>query len=106
MYNDNYTSVESIEFDWDKGNEDKNYLKHNVSQLEAEEAFFKFNIINDDAAHSSKEKRLRLLGSTDGEKVLVVIFTERAGKVRVVSARTASRKERKTYEEVKRNTKL
>jgi uncharacterized protein len=87
-------------FEWDSGNETKN-AKHKVTCRQAEEIFSNAPLwITDDVVHSAVEERARAIGMTDEGVVLVVAFTLRAGgaKIRVISARIASRKERKEYE--------
>jgi hypothetical protein len=52
-----------------------------------------------DPAHSQSEDRFIILGLSHTGKLLVVVHTERGDSIRIISARRASRKERKTYEE-------
>jgi hypothetical protein len=87
-------------FEWDKGNEQKNWLKHNVTAEEAEEPFFTDDyLILEDTPHSSKqEKRFILLGRTAQEKILFIVFTIRIEKIRIISARKADKKEVLFYE--------
>ena len=86
-------------FQWDKSNVEKNWLKHRVSPVECEQIFFNQPlIILDDPEHSIAEKRFAAFGRTDAERLLAVIFTKRAGLLRVISARDMNRKERKFYE--------
>lgn len=106
MYSNFSVSAESVEFDWDLGNENKNYLKHNVTKLEAEEVFFDFSLVDDDEKHSGDEFRRRLIGKTDDGRILTVVFVVRAGKLRVISARPADRRERSNYEKAQGNTKI
>lgn len=88
------------EFEWDRGNLTKNWDKHQVSHLESEQAFFNQPIIiQKDAIHSQSEERWFLLGKTDRERLLMIVFTVRNKKIRVISARPMSRKERKIYEQ-------
>lgn len=100
--------LKPFEFEWDKGNKDKNLKKHSVTDKEAEEVFDndpKFIIEN--IKHSIVEKRYQLWGETNNKRKLSVIFTIRDKKVRVISARNMNRKERKAYEkEVKIYTKI
>lgn len=85
-------------FDWDEGNQDKNWLKHGVSNGECEELFFNLPlIIADDTKHSELESRYYALGQTNAGRLLFLSFTIRADKVRVISARDMSRKERDIY---------
>jgi uncharacterized DUF497 family protein len=90
-------------FDWNEGNSNKNFLKHRVTMLEAEEAFFNSPlVVAEDKKHSLHEPRFHLLGKTNTERRLHVTFTLReiAGKtfIRVISSRDMSKKEREIYE--------
>ena len=87
-------------FQWDKGNIEKNLLKHNVENWECEQIFFNEPlIILDDAKHSMSERRWAAFGKTDAGRLLVVIFAKRGALVRIISARDMNRKERQFYEE-------
>jgi len=87
-------------FEWDQGNIEKNWTKHNVSPVECEQAFFNEPlIILDDSKHSALEKKYAAFGRTDTGRLLVVIFTKRSMLLRVISARDMNRRERKFYEE-------
>lgn len=87
-------------FDWDAGNTHKNVLGHNVSQAEAEEIFFHVPVLLfDDSRHSGRETRLLLHGSTNAGRLLTASFTIRAKRIRIISVRDMSRKERRLYEE-------
>ena len=89
-------------FDWDAGNERKNVRARQVSQIEAEELFFNQPlIVSPDEGHSTQEPRWHALGVTDNGRRLHVTFTFRRNntKIRIISARDMSRKERKIYEE-------
>lgn len=93
-----FTAVEG--FEWDEGNARKNADKHDVSQSEAEQMFFNLPLlIVADEKHSGDETRLHALGQTDGGRLLHVTFTVRRGRtrIRVISARDMSRKERAAY---------
>lgn len=86
-------------FEWDEGNQDKNWQEHKVNNKESEEVFFnKPLIINFDKKHSKKEKRFQVLGKTNQERKLFISFTLRNKKIRIISARDQSKKERKIYE--------
>ena len=87
-------------FQWDEGNSDKVWLRHQVTQAEAEQVFFNRPVvIADDPAHSEKEVRHFALGKTDGKRLLMVVFTIRKDQVRVISVRPMSRRERSIYDE-------
>jgi uncharacterized DUF497 family protein len=88
------------EFDWDKGNELKNWESHSVKKTEAEQVFFNHPLLVFDTYTQNDEDRFLALGVTNGGRFLTIIFTIRKKKlIRVISARDMSRKERKVYEE-------
>jgi len=88
-----------LSFIWDKGNKDKNWIKHKIKNTECEEVFFDPNKkINKDQIHSQKEERFILLGQTKKQKTLFLVFTIRHQKIRIISARVINRKEKKLYE--------
>ena len=83
-------------FEWDEGNADKNWTKHRVSPLECEQVFLNLPlVIADDPQHSQVESRYYALGQTDAGRRLFVVFTIRADRIRVISARDMNRKERR-----------
>lgn len=83
-------------FVWDKGNIDKNWRKHRVTDRECEEVFFDENKkIFKDKLHSRGEERFRIVGKTKKGRLLFVVFTIRNKKIRVISARDINRKERR-----------
>ena len=87
-------------FQWDRGNSNKNLLKHNVQNWECEQLFFnKPILVLEDPGHSVAEKRWAGFGITDSGRLRVVIFTKRDNLLRVISARDMNTKERKVYEE-------
>ena len=89
-----------IEFAWDKGNKNKNWAKHKVSNEEAEQAFFdERRKTFSDKLHSGREERFRVVGKTEQGRLLFVTFTIRKSKVRIISARDINRKELNLYEE-------
>ena len=88
-----------IAFDWDIGNKDKNWEKHKVDTKEAEEVFFNKQLkLFPDIKHSSGEQRYVALGMTNLRRKLTIIFAVRGQRVRIISARNQSNKERKQYE--------
>ena len=89
-------------FDWDEGNTRKSHEKHNVSQAEAEQAFFNDPLLLLlDEKHSIREARYHAYGKTDKDRKLHIAFTlrENSTLIRVISARDMHRKERVTYDE-------
>lgn len=88
-------------FDWDSGNSDKNWLRHRVSQLECEEVFFNRPfVVQEDILHSHYEARFYALGQTDARRRLFIVYTLRGERIRVISARDMTPRERRRYEDV------
>jgi len=95
---DNMDFTQYTGFDWDKGNAEKNWLKHGITQFECEQIFFNRPlIIAPDEAHSQKELRFYALGQTNVERPLFLVFTVRKNLIRVISARDMSRSEKEVY---------
>ncbi len=87
-------------FDRDAGNARKSAEKQGVSQQEAEEVFFNDPfLVTDEVKHSRQERRFHALGRTHSGRLFHVTFCLRFGgtKIRVISARPMSRRERKIY---------
>ncbi len=89
-----------LEFEWDNGNRDKNFIKHKVMDSECEEVLFDHlkKMLND-LLHSGSEERYVVIGKTKNKRLLFIVFTMRKHKIRVLSARDLNRKERHLYEE-------
>lgn len=88
-----------LEFEWDKGNIDKNYAKHGVTPKETEEIFLDENLkVKKDVPHSQTENRFIAIGKNSSGKVLFVVFTIRRNLIRVISSRLTNKKDRKYYE--------
>ncbi len=86
-------------FDWDAANLAKNWEKHHVTPWECEQVFFNLPlVVAEDSAHSLTEARYYVLGQTDRGRKLFQVFTIRNKKVRVISARDMSVKERRMYD--------
>ena len=87
-----------LKFIWDSDKAEKNLQKHKVSFETASLVFLDENRIEEyDAFNSKDEERYKVLGEV--EKVLVVIYTERDDRSRIISARFADKKERSEYYE-------
>ncbi|MFL5453717.1 MAG: BrnT family toxin [Myxococcales bacterium] len=89
----------AMRFEWDPNKAKRNRAKHGVSFEDAATAFgdpLSLTIFDPD--HSEHEDRFILVGSTSGGRLVVVAHTERRGVVRIVSARVATKQERRTYE--------
>ena len=90
----------SLVFQWDPKKADANVRKHGVSFPEAMTAFQDaLARIHDDPLHSAEEPREILIGHDATSRLLVVAFTARGLEIRIISARPATRRERKDYEE-------
>lgn len=91
--------ISSLEgFEWDAGNTAKNVLGHGVSQAEAEEIFFHSPLLFlDDLRHSDVESRFVAHGTTAAGRLLTAAFTVRDRRIRIISVRDMSRKERRAY---------
>lgn len=83
-------------FVWDSDKADRNYSKHKVHFEDATLVFFDEHKMDYyDELHSDDEPRFKIVGKVG--KVLVVIYTERGEKLRIISARQANKKEREDY---------
>lgn len=89
-------------FEWDAGDTSKNVLGHGVSSAEAEEIFFHMPVLlYDDLGHSAREIRFVIHGSTGSGRLLTAALTIREDRVRIISVRDMSRKERRIYEKTR-----
>ena len=87
-------------FDWDPEKAESNLRKHGVSFDEASTVFGDpLALLMIDPDHSAKEERYVLLGISLRQRLLVVAFAERPPMTRIISARRATRTERRKYEE-------
>jgi len=87
-------------FEWDPQKATANARKHGVTFDEAAMAFADpFGIVVDDPRHSIDEPRVALLGHSASNRLLAVMFTERGDRIRLISARKATRREHRQYEE-------
>lgn len=90
----------ALEFEWDENKAIANESNHGVSFDEASTIFDDpLSITIPDPAHSTREFRYIQLGESSAGRLLVVVFTERGAKIRIISSREATRAERKQYEE-------
>jgi len=77
-----------------------NGQKHGVTFEEAATVFGdQLAVIFDDEAHSDDEPREIIVGHSEQNRILLVSFTERFDRIRIISARRATKRERKDYEE-------
>jgi uncharacterized DUF497 family protein len=89
-----------LKFDWDPKKAAANLRKHGVAFDEAMTAFADpHSITIPDPDHSEDEDRCILIGRSTVQRLLVVVHLERGERLRLISARLAARRERRTYEE-------
>ncbi len=89
-----------MEFEWDQNKVIKNIQKHGVSFYEAATVFGdSLSVTFPDPDHSTQENRFIIIGLSNIGRLLVVAHTYRKKRVRIISARKATRHERKYYEE-------
>jgi uncharacterized DUF497 family protein len=90
----------SLQFTWDPQKAATNLRKHKVSFPEAATAFADpLSLTIPDPDHSVGEERFILIGQSERRRLVVVAHVERGDLIRLISARLATRRERKTYEE-------
>ncbi len=88
-----------LEFEWDEAKAEANLRKHGVSFEEALTVFGDpYSLTIHDAAHSEAEDRFVDVGRSTSGRILVVIYTERHPRTRIISARRATAAERRQYE--------
>jgi len=88
--------IGGLQFEWDDEKAKINVKKHGIYFEDAARVFLDKNLIDDyDFEHSDEEDRIKIIGKV--EKVLVVIYTERVERFRIISARLANKKERNDY---------
>lgn len=87
-------------FEWDEKKAEINKRNHGVSFDEAQTVFIdNLSVMKPDVEHSNTEERLLIIGTSTSNRVIVVSYTERGDTIRLISARKATRNERKQYEE-------
>jgi len=88
-----------VEFEWDPDKATRNAKKHGVEFAEAVTVFGDpLEVTIPDPDHSEGEFRFLSLGLSAGGRLLVVAYTEREGRIRIINAREATSQERKQYE--------
>jgi hypothetical protein len=89
-----------MHFEWDPEKARANLAKHEISFEEAMQAFLDpLSVTILDPDHSEGEDRFVLLGQSAAGRLLVVVHTDRGEAIRLISARRATRRERRTYEQ-------
>jgi uncharacterized DUF497 family protein len=101
-----YLESEAFEFEWDQGNLAKSSVKHGVPREEVESVFElkQAFALGRQVSPPADEERLCIVGPSTEGKLISIVFTLRDGRVRPISARPASKKERRVYETVRKET--
>ena len=93
--------MHGIAFEWDPKKESANSCKHGVGFAEASTVFgdpLSITILDPD--HSIHESRFVIVGASSKQRLLVVVHTIRGQRIRLISARVATKRERRNYEEI------
>lgn len=88
-----------MDFEWDEAKNRRNLAKHGVSFEEAAGVFAAPMFRQEDDRRAYGESRFRVYGMVEG-RLLCVVYTMRNGRVRIISARRASRAERRAYRQI------
>ena len=91
--------IQAVDFEWDPEKDARNQAKHGVDFAEARTIFGDpFELATPDPDHSVGEYRFLSTGLSESNHLLVVSYTEREERIRIISARYASPREREVYE--------
>jgi uncharacterized protein len=86
-------------FEWDEDKAQRNLIKHGVSFEEAATVFEDFNAVTiEDTEHSFQEMRYIEVGVSDRNRLLLVSYTERETRLRIISARPCTSREARLYD--------
>ncbi len=89
-----------LTFEWDDAKASQNRTKHGVAFEEAATVFADtLSLTIDDPLHSVEEERFVTIGESALRRLIVVVHTERGDTIRIISARQATRRERRDYEQ-------
>lgn len=89
-----------MEFEWNPRKAKRNQIKHDVRFDEALQVFAdSHSLTAPDPDHSEAEQRFIIFGQTPGGRHLTVSFTERGGRIKLISARPMTPRERRAYEQ-------
>ena len=89
--------LQGVEFEWDEDKAKSNIQKHGVTFEEAAEVFFD-PFYQTGNASTDDEQRDFIIGYSLSQRLLLVVYTERGERTRIISARPATRSERRLYE--------
>ncbi len=89
-----------MKFEWDENKAKSNVVKHGITFLEAVTIFADpYLLFTEDSRHSQQEEREWAIGETEKGSLIVAVFTIRDEKIRIISARKATKSERNQYEQ-------
>jgi len=89
-----------VQYEWDSKKAEANLKKHKVSFVEATTVFLDpLAVTFDDPDHSASEHRYITIGTSQFGRVLFVSIAEREDRIRIISARRATRRETDGYQE-------
>ena len=88
-----------MEFDWDADNE-QHIARHGINPREAEEAIL-IELLEADVQPNESEERVLCFGRTNSGRLLTVLYTERRGRIRVVTAYEMTKPQQQMYFEGK-----
>ena len=92
--------IGSLIFEWDEAKSASNLSKHGISFLEAASVFHDdLGLLKHDPTHSEGENRFLLIGISLERRILTVVHVERGEHLRIISARAATPRERRDYEQ-------
>jgi uncharacterized DUF497 family protein len=92
-----------VEFEWDARKAAENLRKHKVSFIEAATVFGDLlSTTAADPAHSAGEHRYITVGLSNAGRLLIVAHAERGERIRIISARTLTARERRAYEDTQK----
>jgi uncharacterized protein len=95
---DRIYQLQGVEFEWDESKARDNLEKHGVTFEEAAEIFFDPFYQKGDAS-TEDDQREFVIGYSVAQRLLLVVYVERGERTRIISARRATRRERRLYEE-------
>jgi uncharacterized protein len=89
-----------MKFEWNSDKANLNLTKHGISFNEASTVFNDpLSVTFPDQDHSFGEERYVIIGLSSANRILIVPHTDRADRVRIISAREATRNEQRFYED-------
>ena len=88
-----------LEFEWDERKDDRNFKQHGVHFEEAATAFLDpFSVTLSDTTHSLNEERYIDIGLSSTGRLLLVVYTERGSRIRLISSRLCTPREARLYD--------